>query len=163
MYMSQAWLNFGISFFIQLLFFIVSAFYKKRFTRISHIIKWSIPIGLIFGLSFDLIFGKFLGLHSYVLGFGIPFLILNAVLSYGLFTANILLIQPAKTLIFIGWTIIVMAVYEITNIFFHVWTWNFYISTVQLIIVLSVGYLIGAAVIIKMWRVLQKRIFNKLE
>ncbi len=161
--MSQAWLNFGISFFIQLLFFIMLAYYTKRFTKISHIIRWSIPIGLIFGLSFDLIFGKFLGLHSYVLGFGIPFLILNAALSYGIFTANILLMQPVKPLIFIGWTMVVMAVYEITNSFFHVWTWNFDISTIQLIAVLSVGYLIGAAVIIKIWHILQKNPFNKTE
>lgn len=151
--MLEAWLNFAIIIFVQFLLFITCAYYKKRLSDVPRILGLGVLTGIILGLSFDLVLGKFFGLNSYALGFGPFFLILNAALSYGIFVANILLLQQARLPYFYVWTLLVMAVYEITNYFFRVWTWEFSLPDIAFLSVLSAGYFGGAILIAVVWHV----------
>ncbi len=101
------------------------------------------------GLLYDLVLGKFFGLASYALGFGVFFLIINGALSYGLFAASTLLMQRARLQYFFPWIIALIAVYEITNHFFPVWTWKFaylpvYFPFIEFLSILLFGYFGGA-------------------
>lgn len=145
--MSEAWLNFAIVIFTQLFLFVVCAHYTKKFSDIPRILGWGALIGIVVGIPFDLLVGKFFGLHSFTLGFGIFFLSINTTLSYGLFVANILLLQHVRFLNFILWNIVVVAVYEIINSFFPVWTWGFALPPIEFAIILLVGYLVGAILV----------------
>jgi len=143
--MSEAWLNFGIIFFVQLLFFVIHAWYEKKISDILNILGRGILGGIVLGLIFELGLGKFLGFWSNALGFGTFFLVLNIVILYGLFAANTLLMYQARLIYFYLWTMILAAVSEITNIFFHMFTWEFtYLPTIKYLIVLSAGYFGGA-------------------
>jgi len=151
--MSEAWLHFAIVFFVLLLLFIIHAYYEKKLSDTPRILGQGILSGIVFGLLFDLVLGKFFGLWSYTLGFGAFFLTLNAALLYGLFAANILLMQQVRLLHFYIWMMIVAAVFEITNLFFHVWTWEFILPPIQFLIVLSAGYFGGAILVATVWHV----------
>src|SRR4051812_29896173 len=103
--MSEAWLHFTIVVFVQLLFFIICAYYEKRLSDIPSLLGWGVLTGIVFGTLLDRVVGEFFGLSEYELGFGAFFLIINAALSYGLFAATILLLQRARLLQFYGWTL----------------------------------------------------------
>ncbi|MFA5877555.1 MAG: hypothetical protein WC880_04315 [Candidatus Paceibacterota bacterium] len=145
--MLEAWLNFTIVVFMQLLLFIIHAYYAKKLSDVPRILLWGALIGIVIGMLFDLVLGKFFGLHSYTLGFGLFFLSLNVALSYGLFAANILLMQYVRLPYFFLSIIIVMAVYEITNHFFRVWAWNFVLPRFEFLMVLLAGYFGGAILV----------------
>lgn len=145
--MSGAWLNFTIVVFVQLFLFIAGAYFEKRLSNIVRILGLSVLIGTVFGALIDLILGKFFGLHSYTLGFGTVFLILNWILLNGFFVANILLAQRMRLSYFYIWTIILVATYEIPNHFFRVWTWEFALPPLQFLIILSAGYFGGAILV----------------
>ena len=145
--MSEAWLNFSIVVFIQLLFFIIHAYYSKKLSDAWRILGLGILIGMMVGLFSDLVLGKFFGLWSYTLGFGALSLILSAAFVYGLLVANTLLMQRARLSHFFVWTMIVGAVYEISNYFFHVWTYEFVLSPTGFLIFLLIGYF-GTAIVI---------------
>ena len=119
--MSEAWFNFVIVILVQLAIFIIHAWYEKRLKDVSKILAWGVIIGIVFGITFDLVVGKYIGLYSYVLGFNATFLIPNGAFSYGFMQANVLLMQKVSLLHFYVWTVVVAAVYEITNYFFPVW------------------------------------------
>jgi len=140
-------LNFAIVIFVQLLLFITCAYHEKKLSNVPRILGWGVLIGIAMGLSFDLVLGKFFGLSSYALGFGAFFLIINAALSYGLFAANILLLQRVRLAHFYIWTVVIVAVYEITNHFFRVWKWELGLPPIEFLIVLSVGYFGGAILV----------------
>lgn len=142
--MSEAWLDFVMMILIQFLIFVVFVLYRKRFSEIPRLLVQGFLIGIPFGLGFDLILGKYLGLSSYVLGFNAPFLILNAIVSYGLFAANILLLKQMRLHYLLLWTLFITAVYEVANLFFRVWTWEFSLPIIPFLIVLAVGYSGGA-------------------
>ncbi len=145
--MSEAWLNFIIVIFIQFLLFIIHAYYEKKLSDVPRILGWGVLIGIVVGLLSDLVLGKFFGLWSYTLGFGAFPLTLSAALVYGLFAANTLLMQRARLSNFFIWTTVVAAVYEITNHFFHVWTYEFVLSPSEFFIFLLGGYF-GTAIVI---------------
>lgn len=145
--MSEAWINFGVIVFVQLILFIIHAYYEKRLSEAAAILGRGVLSGIILGLLFDLIFGKFFGLWSYSLGFDAFFLILNASLLYGLFAANTLLMQKAGLVHFYVWTMIVAVVFEITNLFFPAWAWAFELPEIVSLIVISAGNL-GAAILV---------------
>lgn len=144
----EGWSNFAVLILVQLLLFLLVAYSLKR-----KPIDWlrtlgiGILIGIPFGLSFDLALGKFFGLNSYILGFGLFFLTVNAVLSYGLFTATVLLLRKTSISSFILFNILIMAVYETTNIFFRVWMWEFTLPFIAFFTVLIIGYLGGATLV----------------
>ena len=159
--MSVAWLHFSIVIFVQFLVFIICAYHLKKVSQVPHILIKGIMIGIIFGLPFDLILGEFLNFHSYILGFSISFLVLNTAISYGLFAANILLLEQMKFSYFCIWTICIMVVYEITNLFFPVWNWEIILPPIQFLLMLSAGYLGGAILVIRIFNTTKylKRLF----
>lgn len=120
-------------------------------------------IGIVFGITFDLIVGKFFGIYSYFLGFGFPFIIINGALSFGLMQANTLLMQKTRFIHFYIWTLIVVAVYEITNYYFPVWAWEFASPRVELLIVHGVGYIGLAVLMALLWHILLKHKFTFID
>lgn len=153
--MQEPWVNFIIVFFVQFLLFIIHAWYEKKLSDIPNILGRGFLSGIVLGLLFELGLGKFLGLWSNTLGFGAFFLIFNTTLLYGLFAANTLLMQRTRLIHFYIWTMIVAAVSEITNIFFPMFTWEFAsLPLIKYLIVLSVGYFIGAILIAMTWYIL---------
>ncbi len=153
--MADAWLDFGAMIFVQLLVFLAGAYFLKKHTRALPILGRGVLIGVVMGLSFDVVLGKFLGFNSYVLGFGAFFLVINAVLSYGIFAATVLLFRVERPLRFCLWTVLVTLLYEVTNFFFRVWTWQFALPPVQYLLVLLVGYLGGACFIVLLDKAIQ--------
>lgn len=150
--MTEAWINFGILLFAQFLVFVVIALYENKISSIWRFLGQGILIGVPFGLSFDLVLGKLLGLSSYALGFGAPFLILNAAFSYGIFAATILLLRQQPTLHFYISILFLTALYEILNLFLHVWEWKFPIPESLFPIVLAIGYTVGAVLVVRVAR-----------
>jgi hypothetical protein len=143
--MSELWFSFAIVILVQFILFIVHAGYEKRLREVPRVLGLGIVIGIPFGILFDLIVGKFLGLYYYELGFGLPFLAINGALSYGIMQANTLLMEHVRFRHFYIWTIIVGLVYEITNHFFRVWTWDFSTAPIETLVVHVFGY-IGLAI-----------------
>lgn len=157
--MSEAWLNFTIVVFIQFLFFIIHAYYAKKLSGIPRILGKGVLSGIVLGLLFDLIFGKFLGLFSYTLGFGAFFLTLNAALLYGLFAANTMLMQDVRLSHFFIWTMVVGVVFEITNLFLPLWTWEFALSSIEFSTAFLIGNFGGAILVATVWHILGHRFF----
>ena len=145
--MQEAWLGFLIVLVVQFLLFIIHAHYEKKLPDVTRILGQGVLSGIVLGLLLDLIFGKFFGLFSYKLGFGVFFLILNAALLYGLFAANILLMQRTRLVNFCLWTIAVGAAFETINLFFPMWTWKFAVPSIQFLIIFLAGNL-GAAILV---------------
>jgi hypothetical protein len=141
------WLNFAIVILVQFLIFILYAYYEKKIPDVPRVLAHGVVIGIVIGLLFDLVLGKYFRLNSYVLGFGVPFLILNDAFSYGLFAATTLLLQHVRPPYFFINIAFVTAIYEITNRFFHVWTWEFVSSPIQFLVLLLLGYFGGATLI----------------
>ena len=158
--MSEAWFNFAIVVFVQLLLFLAHAYYEKKLSDVPRILGQGVLSGIVLGLLFDLIFGKFFGLFSYALGFGALFLPLNAALFYGLFAANTLLMQQVRLPHFFIWTMVVGAVTEITNLFLPLWTWKFSsLPPIEYLIVLSAGYFGVAILVAAVWHIFLGRRF----
>jgi hypothetical protein len=150
--MSEAWANFGILLFVQFLIFIAVALYEKKTSSIKNVLWKGILIGIPFGLSFDLVLGKLLGLSSYALGFGLPFLLPNAAFSYGFFAATILLLRQQPLPHFFLVTLVITALYEFVNLFLGVWEWQFPIPPLLYPVVLAVGYIVGAILVVRVVR-----------
>jgi len=146
--MLGAWVNFGVLLFAQILIFLAFALYEKKLSNALEILGKGILIGIPFGLSFDLFFGKLLGLSSYALGFDLAFLIPNAALSYGIFAATILLLK-SRPLYFCVATLLITGLYEIANLFLYVWQWQFPVSVVLYPVILAIGYVAGAILVVK--------------
>ncbi len=144
--MSILWLHFTVVFFLQLLLFLAHAYYEKKLADIPHVLWQGAITGIVFGPLFDLI-GKYLGLFSYALGFSPFFLALNAILLYGLFFANIMLMRHARLLHFCIWTTVVVAVFEITNVFIRLWTYTFAVPSLEYFII-AFGAPLGLTMII---------------
>lgn len=157
--MTEAWISFSVVIMVQFFLFIVHAWYEKRLKDVPRILGLSVLIGIVFGIPFDLVVGKFVGVYSYALGFGLFFLTINGALSYGLMQANTLLMQRVRLPHFYVWTIFVGMVYEITNHFFRVWTWEFGTPRVQFVIVHAVGYIGLALLMAIVWHIFLKHRF----
>ncbi len=158
--MSQAWIYFTIVIFIQILLFVIHAYYEKKLPNALRILGKGVLSGIILGLLFDIIFGKFFGLFSYALGFGVLFITLNAALFWGLFVAHVLLMQQARLHHFYIWTMIVGAVTEIVNLSMPLWNWKFVsLPLIEYVIVLSAGYFGIAILIAVVWHIFLGRRF----
>lgn len=145
--MTEAWVSFAVVVFIQFVLFIIYAALTRRLRDIPRLLLWGAGIGVVVGLSFDLVIGKWLGINSYVLGFGLPFLLINGALSYGLFAANTLLMNRVRLLHFYLYTLVIVAVYEIANLYFPVWAWEFSLPSLGFLAVLFAGYWGGAVLV----------------
>lgn len=142
--MNEAWSDFGIIILTQFILFIVLAIVEKRTGEIPMTLIRGIIIGTVLGLIYDLILGKYFGFFSYSLGFDSEFILTNSVLSYGLFTASVLLIQKQQVEYFLIWFVLLIAIYETTNHFFPVWKYKFTLSPLPYSTLLLVGYSSGA-------------------
>ncbi len=121
--MSNLWLNYAVVLLVMLLVVLIHAYHEKKLADMPRILLLGALSGIVPGILADLIFGKYLGLATYALGFGPLFLIFNGFVGYGLFAANTLLMQRARLLTFCFWTVIITAGCEIANIFTHSWTY----------------------------------------
>lgn len=142
--MLDVWMNYAVFIAVQILIFVVHAVYENRLKDIPRLLGLGVLIGIGVGLFFDVIFGKIFGLFSYGLGFGYLSLALNAVVLYGLFIADILLLQKARLAYAVLWVSMVIIVYEATNLFLSVWTWEFILPQTIHVAVLFAGYIGGA-------------------
>jgi hypothetical protein len=151
--MPEAWLSFAVVNFVQLFLFIARATYEKKLSDIPRLLLWGVLTGIPLGLLFDLTLGKSFGFYSYTLGFSTLFLVLNAVISNGLFAANILLLRQVRLLQFYIWIIVLVIGYETTNLFFYMWTWEVTLQPIELLIFLLAGYLGTATLVAVIWHV----------
>ncbi len=117
----EAWLDFAILGLAALLLFIVCAFLEKRSSDALRLLLISIPTGIVLGLVSDV---ALWGAYTYPLGYGLFYLVLNAAVVYGLFVATVLLLQRVRLLRFCIWVMALVVVYEITNYYFLVWTYE---------------------------------------
>jgi hypothetical protein len=120
------WSNFIVVICAQLVIFLFLAYKKKATLKIRpRIVLKSIAVGTVFGIAFDVVVGKYLGIFNYVLHFDPLFLIINGALSYGLWILTIQLLQSERFISFCTWSIGIGLVYEIVNYFYPVWIWTF--------------------------------------
>lgn len=145
--MSEAWLNFTLVALIQLLLFVVHAWYEKKLSDIPRILGLGVLGGVVVGVPLDLIFGKLLGVFSYELGFGAVFIALNATILYGLFVAHTLLIQRARLVYLLTWAVVVGAVFEVTNLSLRLWTYAFPVPSLEFFAIFFLGNC-GVAILI---------------
>lgn len=93
--------------------------------RAAGILLGSIALGAVFGIAFDLVVGKTLGVYTYRAGFALPFLVINGALSYGALCATVWLVRRERFWRFYLITTAVGAAYELANRLFPVWSWTF--------------------------------------
>jgi len=154
--MSGLWWEYVFVLFLQLLLFLIHAVYEKKLADVPRILWHGALTGLVIGIPSDLLGVKYLGLASYELGLGPAFLIFNGLFGYGLFAANILLMQKARLWQFGIWTVIVTAGFEITNLFTHSWTYSFLVPSIEYWII-AFGFPLAAAIVIAgAWQILFK-------
>ena len=152
--MSGLWFNFAVLILIQFVVFLIHAHYEKKLADVPRVLWQGALTGIVYGPPVDLIVGKYLGIGTYLLGFGPFFLILLAVLGWGLGFANIFLMQRARLLHFCIWMMIVIVVSEILNVFLPLWTWPFAMLSVEYVIMALVAPLVLAMIVALAWHVL---------
>lgn len=160
--MSDLWFNYAIILFVMLLVVLVNAYYQKRFADVPRLLWLGALSGIVPGLICDLLIGKHLGLVSYALGFGPVFLVFNAVVGYGLFAVNTLLLQKTRFLSFCAWTLLITAGCEITNLFTRSYTYPFAVPSIEYWIVAFAGPLGLALAMALAWHLLFKYRFTFL-
>ena len=135
------WAHFFIVIAAQFLLFIFFARKCGEKKSLSNILFKSALIGLVFGILFDLVFGQFLHLFGYSLGFGTFFLCVNGALSYGLMVATVWLFRHDTFFAFYKKTVYVGIAYELINYLSPVWSWTFMSNTIaQELVVLFAAY-----------------------
>ncbi len=149
--MLAVWQNFIVLILVQILLFIACAIYEKKLSGLLQILLGGMFTGIVIGLLSDLLWGKFFDLWSYSLGYSAFALILTAAFVYGLFAANVLLLQQARLSRFFVWVMIIMAAYEIANHFFRVWTYELSLPLFGFLLFLIVGYLATAVFVAVVW------------
>ena len=117
--------NFLIVITAQLLFLLLHARALGQTRELPRYVLLGIAIGIPFGALFDVIFGKWLEVFTYEIGFVWWFLLINGAFSYGLMIANVCLLFKHPFVKLYLWSILLAACYEITNWFFPVWRWEF--------------------------------------
>jgi hypothetical protein len=150
--MSISLLNFAIVIAAQFIFLLIHAIAVGETEKLPKYILRGMLIGLPFGILFDLIAGKWLGVFDYELGFTWWFLIINGAFSYGLACANVLLLYHHNVAHVYLWAVALGAFYEIVNFMFAVWNWTFYANPVweYLIVILLLYpiFVLGLVVIL---------------
>lgn len=106
----------------------------------APLLKRAALLGLVFGVAFDLLVGRFAGVFGYVLGWNPVFLALNGMLSYGLWIATIALLRNMPLRSFWKWTAALGAAYEAANYVFPVWQWTFGPVFVEEAVVIALAY-----------------------
>lgn len=133
-------LSFFVVAFSQLMFFIIHAYSVGESDKISKYLKIGVLIGLPFGIIFDLIIGKTIGMFHYELGFVWWFLIINGIFSYGFMIANVLLLKGHSLPHMYFWSAGLGLTYEVVNWRFSVWEWDFASSFLEYLFVIFIAY-----------------------
>mgnify|MGYP003395468573 CR=1 FL=1 len=141
------WANLTIVIGTQLLIFLF-IYYRREKKHLSEILFKSLIMGICFGIPFDLIFGKYLGIYDYVLGFGLIFLFVNGLASFGLWIATVWLLRSRSFSHFCYSTICIGMIYELTNYFFPVWSWQFAGSFIYQELVVIIALYFGLAILV---------------
>lgn len=151
--MSEPLFNFGVVCIAQLFVILVHAWHKHKLPALPRILLIGLLSAIIPGPLADLL-GEYLGLGTYVLGFGGFSLALNAVFMYSLFAANTLLMQNAHLLHFCSWTFVYVAAFEVTNIVFPIWIYSLPVPSIEYF-VLAFGAPLGLALAFALaWHIL---------
>ncbi|USN87522.1 MAG: hypothetical protein H6779_03860 [Candidatus Nomurabacteria bacterium] len=132
--------NLSVVVLFQLIFFIVHAAVAKEKANIFKYLSIGILLGLPFGIAFDFIFGKSIGVFDYGAGFVLWFLFVNGFLSYGIMMANVLLLKHYSLLQVYLWSIALGFTYEVVNWKFPVWEWTFSSETIEYLVVIFAAY-----------------------
>jgi hypothetical protein len=122
---STALLNFVIVIVAQFIFLLIHSIAVGETEKLPKYILRGVLIGLPFGVLFDLVVGRWLGVFDYELGFVWWFLIINGAFSYGLACANVLLLYHHNAAHVYLWSVALGAFYEAVNAMFAVWHWTF--------------------------------------
>ena len=133
-------LNFSLLVTIQLLFFIFHAYVARELKNILFYLGRGMLLGLPFGVLFDLIIGKGLGMFEYELGFTFWCLVINGIFSYGFMIANVFLLKNHSWQDVYLWSVGLGTVYEVTNYFLPVWKWTFGTLAFEYGLVVLVAY-----------------------
>ena len=145
--MSGLWFNFAVLIFIQFFVFLIHAYHEKKLADVPRVLWQGVLCGVLIGPPLDLIFGQYLGLCTYLLGFGPLFLILLGAFGWGLFAANILLMQQARLLHFCVWAMFVAGVSEVLNLFLPLWTYPFAVPSIEYVSIAFASLLVLAIAI----------------
>ncbi|MCA9365753.1 hypothetical protein KC723_02570 [Candidatus Kaiserbacteria bacterium] len=132
--------NFWIFVLVQFTFFVLVAFHLNKADKIIKYLLLGLIIGLPFGVAFDLLIGEYVGVFSYYLGFTKDFVIINAVLSYGLLISTVALIKNLKIISLYLWSVLIACVYELINYLSPVWEWTFGGFLYELVVVIGAAY-----------------------
>lgn len=152
--MSGPWFNFAVLIFVQFLVFLIHAYCERKLADVPRVLSLGALSGLLVGPPVDLIIGKYLGIGTYLLGFGPFFLILLAIFGWGLGFANIFLMQQARLLHFCIWMMIVIVTSEIFNLFLPLWTWPFAMQSIEYVIMALIAPLVLSMAIALVWHIL---------
>ncbi len=133
-------INFAVIIIVQLVFFLFHAYKVGELHNVKRYLLEGAVIGLPFGIVFDLIIGKYVGMFSYTFGFSIWFLIINGLFSYGFMIANVYLLRRSSFGYIYLWSISLALTYEITNFIFPVWEWTFGNPTIEYATVILAAY-----------------------
>lgn len=154
------WQNFVAIIVVQVVFL----FFIFKTSRDKKIVSKIIPsalIGLIFGACFDLIFGYYLNIFRYNIGFNITFLIINGIFSYGFMVLTVWLCLGNSFWKFYFQMMFLGIIYEIGNYIFPVWSWHFTESfIINEVILIFCAYF--ALAIIIMFLIKSTRVISKL-
>lgn len=98
--MSTEILSFGIVITVQLVFFLgLATYWRYSAEQIARLLKISMLAGIPIGLFVDYVYGHVFDLYTYELGYGLMFILLNGIFSFGFMVATVGLndsVLPAK-------------------------------------------------------------------
>lgn len=146
------WTNFLVVISAQLVLLLLLAYSKQGLKKITFtFVLQSLFLGIVAGIIFDLVVGKYIGIFDYALDFTPMFLVLNGALSYGIWILTIRMLQSERLLQFFVWTVLIGLIYEVVNYFFRVWYWTFEGSFLyQEAVVIFVAYC-GLGLLTTLW------------
>ena len=138
------WSNFCIVIAAQFLFLLIVAYKKRGLKSVTkRLLLQSMALGVLFGISFDLLVGKYFGVFDYRLGFQPVFLVVNGALSYGLMIATVSLLRAERLARLYGWVVALAVIYELVNHYYSVWRWtfvgNYWLAEAVAVVVLYFG------------------------
>lgn len=137
----------------QLLLFLAFSVWVKRTPDVPRLLLQGMGIGTSLGLLSDLLLGRYLDFWSYTLGFRVYTSLITAGCIYGIFAANVLLLQPVRLPHFIFCVVVVTVVYESLNYVLRVWTYSLSLSLIGFSVFLFLGYFLTALAIVGMERI----------
>lgn len=139
------YLAFGLMVVVEVAFLFFVAYATRSWGALrQRLIIRALVLGLVLGVATDYIFGAYLGLFDYTLGFGLPFIVINGIFSYGCMIATVGLLQKCDFIRFYLWTALIGVVYEAGNSLLGVWHWTFLANRIaEYAILILVIYFVG--------------------